>query len=120
MKYFFQTSATMKEYNNKKWWIDSDIIKNIIIEAESVDDAILIYKEHCNDKHGVNISANAIKNKEPIYTDTETGAEQCGYILTAKTDFCDDNNYKWTAQYIDLWVNISIVQNPFTMEGGGQ
>ena len=120
MKYLFQTSATMKEYNNKKWWIDSDIIKDITINAESLNYALLKYQEFCDERHGVSISANAIKNKEPIYIDTETGAEQCGYILTAKTDFCDDNNYKWTAQYIDLWINISIVQNPFAIEGGGQ
>lgn len=26
--YLFETSATMKEYNNKNWWIDSGIIRN--------------------------------------------------------------------------------------------
>ena len=26
MNYIFKTTTTMKEYNNKKWWIDGDII----------------------------------------------------------------------------------------------
>lgn len=25
-KYIFRTTATMKPYNNKNWWIDGDII----------------------------------------------------------------------------------------------
>ena len=114
MKYFFRTSATMKEYNNKKWWIDSKIISDITINAENITAALLKYQTFCDDKNGVIISKNALKNKQPIYIDTESGAEQCGYIITAKTDFQDDNNYKWSTQYIDLWVNISILQNPFS------
>ena len=34
MKYIFETNATMKEYNCKNWWIDSDIITRKYIEAE--------------------------------------------------------------------------------------
>lgn len=32
MKYIFETVATMKEYNNKKWWIDPDIVTRKIIK----------------------------------------------------------------------------------------
>lgn len=27
MNYIFKTTATMKEYNNKKWWIDTTALK---------------------------------------------------------------------------------------------
>ena len=27
--YIFKTTTTMKEYNNKKWWVDSDIVPEI-------------------------------------------------------------------------------------------
>lgn len=38
MKEFIsKTTATMKEYNNKKWWIDSGIVREIRIAAEAVN-----------------------------------------------------------------------------------
>lgn len=43
MNYIFKTTATMKEYNNKKWWIDGDIISDMRINADSVENALEIY-----------------------------------------------------------------------------
>ena len=104
----------MKPYNNKNWWIDSDIIRNTYIDAKNVNGALLIYQEIARDKYGVNISNNAIKNKNPMYIDTAEGApKQIGYVITAQTDFNDDRRYKWVTQYIDLWVDISIIQDAF-------
>jgi len=40
MKYIFDTVVTMKEYNNKKWWIDSDIITGKMIEADTIAAAL--------------------------------------------------------------------------------
>lgn len=37
--YIFRTTATMKEYNRCKWWIDSDIVTEKRISAETVADA---------------------------------------------------------------------------------
>lgn len=34
--YIIKTTATMKEYNNKSWYIDSDIVGEVRIAAESV------------------------------------------------------------------------------------
>lgn len=45
MNYIFKTTATMKEYNNKKWWIDGDIISDMRINADSVENALEIYRE---------------------------------------------------------------------------
>lgn len=44
MNYIFKTTATMKEYNNKKWWIDGDIISDMRINADSVENALEIYR----------------------------------------------------------------------------
>ena len=41
-----------------------------------------------------------------MYIDTDTGEKQVGYVITGKTDFEDRVNYKWSVQYIDLWVTI--------------
>lgn len=32
--YIFKTTTTMKEYNNKKWWIDPDSIREMRIQAK--------------------------------------------------------------------------------------
>ena len=113
MTYFFRTTATMKHYNNKNWWIDGDIIRNVYINAENINEALQEYQEITRDRYGVKISNNALKNKDPMYIDTPNGAKQMGYVITAKTDFRDDNRHKWITQYIDLWVSISIIIDAF-------
>ena len=113
MKYLFNTFATMKTYNHKKWWIDSDIVREITTEADSLPAAIEQYAEIVKSNYYIDISKNALKCKQPMYIDSKTSKpKQAGYVITGKTDFQDDFG-KWTEQYIDLWVNISIVSNPF-------
>ena len=112
MKYQFKTSTTMKEYN-KKWWIDSGLIREIVVDADSMKNALVCYRQIVGDKYGVDISDNALKNKAPMYRDNADGVTcQCGYVITGKTDF--NNDYKgWVTQYIDLWVTIAVIVNPF-------
>lgn len=112
MEFLFNTTATMKEYNNKKWWIDARIIPNITIEADTIKEALKAYQKTVLDKYYIAISDNAIKNKNNMYRETENGPQQVGYVITGKTEF--ECNCKWIAQYIDLWVDIQIVKNPFT------
>lgn len=116
MTYLFKTETTMKPYNNKKWWIDSKIIRDIGIEADTVEKALTIYQERVRDKYYIEISKSALKNKNAMHRDTKNGAIQCGFVITAKADFQDGDNYKWSAQYIELWVEILIIKNAF--EGG--
>lgn len=109
MTYIFKTTTTMKPYNNKKWWIDDDIVSEKRISANSVKEALSIYREEVEKKHYISISDNAMRNKSPMYVDTINGeVKQVGYVITGKTDFQTDN-YKWVAQYIDLWVSIITV-----------
>ena len=93
--YIFKTTATMKEYNNEKWWIDSGIIRDITIHAATVSEALEQYREQV---------------KENMYIDTENGnAVQIGYVITGKTEFEKDNQGGWCYQYINLWVKILTV-----------
>ena len=111
-KYLFQTTATMKEYNNQKWWIDSKIIRDKYINAENINEALEKYKNLVKEKEYISISNNAIKNKNPMYIDTMDGnSKQVGYVITAKTDFEDSDNHKWSTQYIDLWVTILTIED---------
>lgn len=116
MEFLFETTATMKEYNRKKWWIDHDIIPTIKINADSVKNALKEYQTRVSEKYGIDISNHAIKHAEPIYIGDETGdAIQTGYVITGKTLF-DNGPRGWVENYIDLWVNISVTLNPFKTE----
>lgn len=107
--YIFRTTATMKEYNRCKWWIDSDIVTEKRINAETVAGALEIWREQVKEQHYITVSKNAIKNKSEMFVDTDNGTKQVGYVITGKTVFEDSDNYRWSGQYIDLWVTILTV-----------
>lgn len=111
MTFIFKTTTTMKEYNARKWWIDSGIVREIQITADNLPAALEQYREIVEEKHYISISAHAIKNRNPMYIDTPDGSKQIGFVITGKTDFEDRENYKWSAQYIDLWVTVLTVIN---------
>lgn len=110
MNYIFKTTATMKEYNNKKWYIDGGIVSDMRINADSVEDALEIYREQVEEKHYINISKNAIKNKSEMFADLSDGSvKQVGYVITGKTEFDKGDYTGYSTQYIDLWVTILTV-----------
>lgn len=78
MNYIFKTTATMKEYNNKKWYIDGGIVSDMCINADSVENALEIYRERVEEKHCINISKNAIKNKSEMFVDLSNGGIKHG------------------------------------------
>lgn len=110
MNYIFKTTATMKEYNNKKWYIDSGIVSDMRINADSVENALEIYRERVKEKHFINISKNAIKNKSKMFADLLDGSvKQVGYVITGKTEFDRGDYSGYSTQYIDLWITILTV-----------
>lgn len=109
MNYIFKTKATMKDYNCAKWFIDSDIVSEMRINADSVEHALAVYRS-LTEECGVSISDNAIKNKTEMFVDMPDGcAKQVGYVITGKTEFNKGDYTGWSAQYIDLWVTILTV-----------
>lgn len=112
MKTFeFDTTCTMKEYNRKFWWIDSGYVRRITIEAENLKSAILQYRDILKEKYFINVSDNAIKNKNPMYIDRKDNSPlQIGYVFTGQSDFQRENG-TWSSQFIDLWTAIKQVQD---------
>ena len=107
MNYIFKTTATMKEYNNKKWYIDGGIVSDMRINADSVENALEIYLE---EKHYITISKNAIKNKSEMFVDLSNGGvKQVDYVITGKTEFDRGDYSGYSTQYIDLWITILTV-----------
>lgn len=110
MNYIFKTTATMKEYNNKKWYIDSGIVSDMRIDADSVENALEIYRERVEEKNYIDISKNAMKNKSEMFVDlSDGGTKQVGYVITGKTAFDKGDYTGYCTQYIDLWVTILTV-----------
>ena len=110
MNYIFKTTATMKEYNNKKWYIDGGIVSDMRIDADSVENALEIYRERVKEKHYIDISKNAIKNKSEMFADLSDGSvKQVGYVITGKTEFDRGDYSGYSTQYIDLWITILTV-----------
>ena len=100
----------MKEYNNKKWYIDGGIVSDMRIDADSVENALEIYRERVKEKNYINISKNAIKNKSEMFADLSDGSvKQVGYVITGKTEFDRGDYTGYSTQYIDLWVTILTV-----------
>lgn len=100
----------MKEYNNKKWYIDGGIVSDMRINADSVGNALEIYRERVKEKHGITISKNAIKNKSGMFVDLSNGGvKQVGYVITGKTEFDKGDYTGYSTQYINLWITILTV-----------
>ena len=100
----------MKEYNNKKWYINGDIISDMRINADSVKNALEIYRERVKEKNYIDISKNAMKNKSEMFVDlSDGGTKQVGYVITGKTEFDKGDYTGYSTQYIDLWVTILTV-----------
>ena len=106
MRYTFDTTATMKPYNNKKWYICGDIVRRKTIEAKNLSEALKKYQDEVTNKDYITISDTALKRKSPMFIDTVEGTQQVGYVITGSTDF-DDNGHGWVKQYIELWVTIT-------------
>lgn len=111
MTYQFKTDTRMKEYNSRKWWIDSKIIPDLRISANSLTEALKKYRTTVELAHYVSISNNAIKEKQAMYIDCNGEPFQIGYVITGKYEFYDDS-YKSVNQYIELWVEIYEINVP--------
>ena len=105
--YRFETTATMKEYNRRKYWIDAGIVRPVKVQAENVKAALQLYRERVESRDYIQISDRAIKNPAPMFIDQKDGDPlQVGYVITAATDIYRDDGTS-TKQYIDLWVDVS-------------
>ena len=113
MRYRFETTATMKEYNYKKWWIDSDIVRPVIIEADNLKTALQRWRDKVRERDCIQISNNALKSRHPMYIDGKDGEPvQVGFVITGKTEFDKGDYSGYSTQYIDLWVTVQIVTIP--------
>lgn len=109
--YMFRTEATTKDYRN--YWIDSNIVREKVVQAETIEEALELFRAKVDE---VEISKTALKNKQAMYIDKDGTPQQIGYVITAKTEV-DKGNWEWVQKYVDLWVTVKVVQNPFTEAG---
>lgn len=111
--YRLETTATMKPHNREKWWIDSGIVRPVEVQAESVKEALTLWRNIVQERDYIEISRNALKTKNPMYQGYKDGrTEQVGYVITGKAEFDRGDYTGYCTQYIDLWVRITIVETP--------
>lgn len=111
--YRFETVTTMKPYNNKKWYVDPDMVRPVEVQADSVTEALNLWRNIMQERDYIEISRNAMRNKQPMYQDYKDGrTEQVGYVITGKTEFYKGDYTGYTKQYIELWVHITVVTIP--------
>ena len=109
--YMFRTTATMKEYNRRQWYIDPDIIRAKYITADNLREALEAYADEVRENDYITISANALHHPAPMYIDTKEGTpRQVGYVITASTEMQRDSG-TWTTQYIDLWTSVDKLES---------
>lgn len=114
--YLFVTNTTVKPIDKGKWWIDHKLVGNMYIQVNNLHDALKEYQKRIEEDYAVTISNNALKNKSPMFIDNENGDPiQIGYVITGKTPF-HKNGEGWIDKYIDLWVEIQEINNPFIKE----
>lgn len=115
-RYRLDTTATLKERDHGRWWIDKNIVKPVVVTASSITDALKQYRDVVNKQYYVSISDNALKAKRGMYIDLAGGgSDQIGYVITGATDF-DTDNGKCVKRYVDLWISIVEEVNPFDKE----
>lgn len=107
-RYLFRTQTAMKEYNRDNWWIDTDIVEPIEIDAESLNEALKEYAAEVNRTSCIEISKTALKRKSDMYIDANDGTKHIGYVITGKVEMQRDD-YKWSIQYVDLWTRIDVL-----------
>lgn len=113
MRFLMQPYVTVKEKDSKKWWIDSDIIRQAVIEADSVRSALNEFRKYAEESAGVLISDSAVKHKNPMYVTRKGVDVQEGYVITGKYFFEDrDINYVGS-RYIDVWLSIHELRDVF-------
>lgn len=109
--YMLRTTATMKEYNRRQWYIDPDIIRTKYITADNLREALQTYADDVQQKDYITISAHALHHPAPMYVDTKDGTpRQVGYVITASIEMQRENG-SWTTQYIDLWTSVDKLES---------
>ena len=102
MKYLFETTATLKDYNRYHSWAFDPFVKDKVIEADSLDSAMETFRKRIADDF-IGISDNAMRKKSPMFDADEN---QEGFVVTGSYEFFD-NGGKTHKEYIDLWICIS-------------
>lgn len=113
--YLFITLATVKPSDEKKWWIDHRLVPNMYIQSDNLLQALKEYQKGI-EEYGITISNSALRNKSSMFRDDKEGnPTQVGYVITGKTLF-NNGGKGWIDKYIDLWVEIQEIINPFIKE----
>ena len=77
--YIINTTTTIAEHQQEKYWIDSNYIKPMKIKADTLTKALAEYRNRLQDDY-INVTVSALRRKSPMYVGD---GEQIGYVIKA-------------------------------------
>lgn len=107
--YLITTRVYMKDFYNRDFWIDENIVRTRRIEAGSANEAFELFIEKIKELGIVDISKNALKNKRPVYIDLVGNVQivQSGWCVMGSVLF--ENGKR---KYMDLLIEIEKLSIP--------
>src|SRR5574344_354507 len=97
----------ISEPTTDDFWVEAT--ENMTVESSDVRGAIIEALEVMEDDHFIKVSKTARKNAEPMYTDTDDGVAQVGYVVKGSlmVDFGDGSSIEdYRKKFVNLWVSI--------------
>ena len=80
--YIINTTTTIAEHQQDKYWIESNFIKPMKIKADTVSQALAKYRNRLQDDY-ISVTLSALRRKSPMYVGD---GEQIGYVIKAHYD----------------------------------
>lgn len=109
-KYMFNVDGI--EVVDKNYYHDSRFIETVYIESTNMDTALKGFLKILEEEYYINVSDNALKNKKNMYIGD---CVQVGYVITTST-YMENGDGRQVKKYMDLWLNIKTIDNPFINE----
>lgn len=81
--FLFDTTVTP---NSHDFWYDSEYVKNISVNAETISDAKEQYAKIIMERYGIEISKSSRERPHKMYSDTDGKQVQVGFIFTGMTE----------------------------------
>ena len=94
--YIINTTTTIAEHHQGKYWIDENYVKPMKIKADTLTQALAEYRNRLQDDY-INVTLSALRSKSPMYVGD---GEQIGYVIKAHHDI-DGRDV-----VLDLWAEI--------------
>lgn len=105
MKFIFRPQTHIAPHLRGHYWIDSDILPQMIIEAGTLKAALWAFKTRTEERY-VTITANGLRGKQPMFIDgPNLEPKQIGYVIKAWAEIEEKK------VSLEIWVRIDEIRD---------